>query len=107
YVVNGADAVIDAFLAVVGPSGTAVVPTFSLADLVGEFGAWWDPETTPSAVGQITEVFRKRPSARRSDHPIHSVAAIGARAAEITRVHRHGGVRLSPWERSFNLGGPY
>ena len=107
YVIDGADAVIDAFLATVGPEGTVVVPTFVLEDRVGEFGAWWQPETVPSSVGIITEVFRQRPNSRRSDHPIHSVAAIGPLAERITRIHRAGGERLSPWQGSFSVGGPF
>ena len=38
-------------------------------------------------MGRITEVTRTRPGARRSHHLLHSVAALGPHAEEITAVH--------------------
>ena len=106
YVINGADAVIDAFLAVVGPRGTVAVPTLVVEDRAGEYGTWFVRDTTPSNMGLITEVFRRRPDSFRSDDPIHSVAAIGARAEELTRgqITRH---RIYPAPGGFSVGGPF
>ncbi len=78
---GGADAVIDAFLDAIGPEGTLVMST-----LTGWF-APFDAATTPSAVGWISEVFRRRPGVLRSLHPVHSVAAFGKNAEYITRDH--------------------
>lgn len=119
-VIGGADAVIDGFLDAVGPEGTVAVPTLcnwkpEEQHLVFER---WDPETTPSYVGRITETLRLRPEALRSDHATHSVAAIGARAAELTRDHGAGGLRPgpfsptafareSPWERLVQWNAAY
>ena len=119
-VVGGPDAVIDGFLDAVDPEGTVAVPTLcnwapDEQHLVFER---WDPATTPSYVGKITETLRLRPGALRSDHATHSVAAIGARAAELTRDHGAGGLRPgpfsatafareSPWERLVQWNAAY
>lgn len=68
HVEGGADTVVDAFLSVLGPEGTLVVPTFG-------------------KLGVITETVNGRSDAARSIHPLASVAAIGASAADICRDH--------------------
>ena len=81
YVDGGADAVIDALLESVGEEGTVVMSTLT---------GWFEPfdaDKTPSAVGEITEKFRRRENAHRSLHPVHSVAAIGKHAEYITAGH--------------------
>ncbi len=108
YVVGGADAVIDGFRDAVGPAGTVVVPTFTLLGRVGPFGSWYDHQRSPSTVGAITETLRRRPGAVRSFHPIHSVAALGRRAVEVTAGHRHARGRVSPWcDAAFAAGSPF
>jgi aminoglycoside 3-N-acetyltransferase len=64
----------DALDAVLGPEGTLVLPTFTYSFTKGEP---FDPLTTPSTVGLLTEAFRTRPGVRRSGDPIFSVAARG------------------------------
>lgn len=86
YVDGGAEAVVDALLAVLGPTGTLVVPTFTFS-VIRQPDPVFDPERDPSEMGAISEAVRTRPSARRSRHPINSVAAIGPWAAEITADH--------------------
>lgn len=78
---GGAETVIDALLEVLGATGTLVVPAFN-AD-PGDF----DAETTPSQTGAITEALRHRKGAIRSQHPTHSVVAIGRLADIITENH--------------------
>ncbi len=65
---GGAETVIEAFLSVLGPDGTLVVPTFG-------------------SLGIITESLKNRPEAVPSIHPRASVAAIGAHAEDICRDH--------------------
>jgi aminoglycoside 3-N-acetyltransferase len=48
--------------------------------------------STPSQMGIVTELFRRRPGVVRSLHPTHSVCAIGPHARELTSNHH-----LSPW----------
>ena len=94
YVEGGADAVIDALLGVIGDTGTAMVPNIPVTWRSGETHEDYlarepvfDVRTTPSGVGKITEVFRRRPDARRSLSACHSVAAIGARRDWILAGH--------------------
>lgn len=77
---GGADTVIDAILEAIGEEGTLAVSTLTFVE-------HFDAKTTPSGVGAISEVLRKRPDAVRSLTPIHSIAAIGGRAKELVADH--------------------
>ena len=100
WVEGGADAVIDAFLDVVGPEGLVIVPTLSWTFAHGEFAHHvFDPKETPSRVGRISDTLWRRPNAFRSAHPTHSIAAIGRRAEELVAGHD----RTS----TFGKDGPY
>ncbi len=83
---GGADAVVDAFLEVLGPTGTLIVPTFTFVYNQSD-NPVFDPVRDPSEMGRISEVTRLRPGARRSHHLLHSVAALGAQAEAITAHH--------------------
>ena len=99
-VVGGAAAVIDGFLAAVGPAGTVAVPTLSSwRGLKDKHRVWdlWSIADTPTYCGLIPETFRRRPEAVRSNHYTHSVSAIGPRAAELTTNHGAAGPREAPW----------
>ena len=104
----GADLVIDAFLETVGPDGLAAVPaltaTFAPATPDGPVQFAFDPDTTPSRVGSITNEFLNRPERKRSGHPTHSLAAIGARAEEYCADHEKGSTfdRVSPYGKNFD-----
>lgn len=78
---GGADAVVDALCGTVGPDGTVMVPTFTRYDEP------YDPATSPSTTGAITEAFRRREKAIRSPHPTKSVAAIGPNAGALVAEH--------------------
>lgn len=78
---GGAEAVVDAVLEVITDKGTLLVPTFNYEPGV------FDPATTPSVVGKITEAVRARPNAIRSKHPTHSITGIGPLAETITEDH--------------------
>lgn len=102
HVEGGADSVIDALCEAVGNEGTLVMST-----LTGWFRPF-DAESSPSAVGEISEVFRRRPGVLRSLHPVHSVAALGRHAAEITAGHEScetGCGEGTPYLKLRELGG--
>ncbi len=80
HVEDGAPTVVEAFLEVLGPEGTLMVPTFT-------HGAteYFDPLQSPSKNGAITEAARRYPGAVRSLHPTHAVTAIGPDAGDLVR----------------------
>lgn len=79
---GGADTVIDALFEAIGEQGALVMPTFTFPpDPV------FDPKSTRSTVGLITETFRGREGVLRSLHPTHSVAASGPLARHIVDGH--------------------
>jgi len=82
----GADMVIDALIETVGPEGTLLMPALSYR-YVNEAHPVFDARETPSCVGSIPEIFRRRPGTLRSVHPTHSLCGVGARAAELLRDH--------------------
>lgn len=111
YVEGGPDTVIDAFLEVLGDEGTLVMPTLIQTDFANAYRDWHLDR--PSDVGLLTEVFRKRHNAKRSDQATHSVAAIGKDAIEITKEHTAFGPRFgtfgsyafsysSPWQKMYD-----
>jgi len=106
WVCGGAVAVVLALEAVLGPTGTLVVPTHS-GDLSDPApwenppvpASWWpiirqnmpayDPAMTPSrGMGAIPECFRQQDGVLRSGHPQYSSAAWGKHAQSITANHR-------------------
>ena len=102
HVVGGAEAVVDALLAVVAPGGTVMVPTFNHGAVeVFEVGI------APSHNGAITEALRRRRDAVRSIHPTHPYAAIGPLAEELMEGHLQAGTFGvdSPLGRCGRLGG--
>lgn len=105
YLPNGADDVIGALSDVVGEEGTLLAPahTGQLTDPAG----WSDPPVPPEWLarirdemapfdpartpvrnrGVVPEQLLRHPQVRRSDHPLNSVAALGARADAYTATH--------------------
>jgi len=73
---------LEEILARIGPDGTFVVPTFTYSFPRGEV---FDIGASRSAMGAFAEWVRRRSDATRSCDPCYSVAAVGARAVEMTR----------------------
>ena len=79
---NGADSVLDAFMEYM-KEGLLIFPTYTWKQMNDEYNIF-NPETEPSCVGILSNIFRKRPGVIRSLHPTHSVAAYGEDAADYT-----------------------
>ncbi|MFJ8621276.1 aminoglycoside N(3)-acetyltransferase [Kitasatospora sp. NPDC093550] len=122
HVDGGADAVVRALLAAVGPSGTIVVPTYTrqVADPCPDSRAFDDPETLearaavplfhdalPTVMGAIPSAVLAHPDRVRSRHPQASLAAIGPDARAIC-ARQPFGYALgsgSPFGEIHRLGG--
>ena len=89
---GGADGIIDTLLAAIAPDGTLMMSTVS--GNVTPDQTFFHVTQTPSTVGALTNVFRQRPGAIRSLHPVHSLAAIGPRAKFFTEGHLEA---RTPW----------
>jgi len=96
---GGAQTVVDAFLDVIGPQGTLVVPTFTFKH-EAEDDPVIDPQNDISEMGAISEAVRVHPKALRSTAFRHSVAAIGRRAEVITQCDS----KLSPFDLHSSFG---
>ena len=91
---GGADAVIDALLDVLGPEGTLMMSAVS--GNVNPEQPVFHVRNTPATVGNLVNVFLKRPGTVRSLHPVHSIAACGARAEFFTAGHLEARTPWSP-----------
>ncbi len=80
HVEGGAPTVVQAFMDVLGTNGTLMVPTFTHSNT-----EYFDPLTSPSKNGAITEAARHFPKAVRSLHPTHAVTAIGPDAGDLVK----------------------
>lgn len=72
---------IDAFMKIIGKSGTLCVPTFTYSFCKGEN---YDVNTTPSSMGLFAEHVRTQNNSHRSLDANFSVTAIGKRAESLT-----------------------
>ena len=77
-------ALIEALLDAVGPSGTLVMPSYAWRGSPVE-GGNFDVRKTPSAVGLLTELFRRWPGVHRSAHYWVPVCAYGQDAVYLTK----------------------
>lgn len=102
---GGPEAVIDALIEAVGPSGNVAFPTFNYTAHIAE--PYFDPAVVPCRTGIIPELSRKRPNAVRSLQPTHSMTIIGPDALELTKDHMsYRTVGLgSPIDRLAKTGG--
>lgn len=81
---------IDLLCDLLGSSGTLLMPTYSFRGSQEDHVKTcrkFNPKRSPSCVGLLTEVFRRRADVIRSLHPTHSVAAWGRHARNLTKDH--------------------
>ncbi len=102
------DTVLDA-LSEYMQSGLLVLPSHSWAN-VNTQNPVMDVLYTPTCVGALTEIFRRRPGVLRSLHPTHSVSALGKDALEFTSGEENietpcakGGAYHKLWQRNAQI----
>ena len=102
------DGVLDALMWYMS-DGLLVLPTHTW-DNVSIHNPVMDVLYTPSCVGVLTELFRKRPGVHRSLHPTHSLAAVGKGAREFVYGEQYvetpcgeGGAYYKLWERDAQI----
>jgi aminoglycoside 3-N-acetyltransferase len=105
YISGGPEAVIRA---IERTTQNVVMPTHTYCYPRGRGGEppIFDPRTTPSRAGRITDVFWRQANSLRSVHPTHSLAARGPLAEEIIRDHQACETpcgRGSPYERLLRM----
>lgn len=102
---------IDAMQEAVGESGHLLMvslPYRSSAMAYFRVTDRFDARATPSAMGLLSELFRRREGVLRSLHPMHPVLARGPRAAWIVEGHErcpHSCGPGSPFEKLLELDG--
>ncbi len=82
---GGPKAVIKSLEKLLTPKGLLAMPAFNFFNF-NEDGVF-DPKTTPSRCGILTETFRKMPGVTRSLNPTHSVSAWGKGSKELLEHH--------------------
>ena len=90
YVENGPETLVSALKMVIGEKGNILMPTSPNAGLQLEYIRSleaFDVKNSPSALGAITEYFRKLPNVKRSAHPTEPVACLGPDADLYTEGH--------------------
>jgi len=72
---GGVPGLIEALKAVVGNSGTLIMPAYNFTSWTEKH--YFDSRETPSGIGTVTEAFRLSAGVGRSRHPIHSLCIYG------------------------------
>lgn len=110
---GGAGDVIECLLRIIGPDGHLLMMSIPVRGPIRRYfqsDPLFDVARTPSAVGLISEVFRRRDDVRRSLNPIHPVLASGPLAAWVVADHEkslYSCGRGSPFERFLSLNGKF
>lgn len=105
------DDVIDCLLSLIGENGNLLMmsmPYGGSSQAYAESGATFDVLKTPSALGIISETFRRRSGVIRSANPLHPVLAAGPMAKWLTADHErlcHSCGKRSPFARFLHLNG--
>ena len=90
YLENGPETLIDALLEVIGSKGNLLMPSSPNALLQLDYiksNTLFDVQHSPSKLGAITEVFRKRKDVIRSLNATEPVCALGPDAYFLTEGH--------------------
>ena len=103
---GGADTVLDAWMEYF-KDGLLLLPTHTWKT-VNVDNPVYNPQTTPSCVGLLTNMFMKREGVIRSLHPTHSMAGYGKNAAEYLAGEEYNNTPCTPggcYDRLKDAGG--
>ena len=83
---------IEGYLEVIGPQGNLLMPSMpyrtSALDYLSNLKSF-DVRKTPSAMGLVSEFFRRRPNVLRSANPTHPILACGPKAEWFVEGHEN------------------
>lgn len=103
---GGADTVLDAWMEYF-KDGLLLLPTHTWKTVNAD-NPVYNPQTTPSCVGLLTNMFMKRDGVIRSLHPTHSMAGYGKNAAEYLEGEEYNNTPCTPggcYDRLKDAGG--
>ncbi len=103
---GGVDAVLDAWMEYF-KDGLLLLPTHTWKTVNAD-NPVYNPQTTPSCVGLLTNMFMKRDGVIRSLHPTHSMAGYGKNAAEYLAGEEYNNTPCTPggcYDRLKDAGG--
>lgn len=103
---GGADTVLDAWMEYF-KDGLLLLPTHTWKTVNAD-NPVYNPQTTPSCVGLLTNMFMKRDGVIRSLHPTHSMAGYGKNAAEYLAGEEYNNTPCTPggcYDRIKDAGG--
>ncbi len=86
------DDLIDVYLEAVGPTGHLLMVSLPYRDSAFAYlqrMKRFDVRRTPSMMGMVSELFRRRPGVLRSLHPTHPILVAGPRASWFVEGHEH------------------
>jgi aminoglycoside 3-N-acetyltransferase len=105
------DDLLDAFKEIVGPDGNLLMVSLPYRSSSLEYlskGKPFNVRKTPSAMGLVSEHFRRLEGVLRSANPSHPILALGPKAAWIVEGHEHRHHPCgpeTPFEKLFQIGG--
>ena len=82
------DDILESFLVALGPNGTLLLPLFNFDFTTNKI---FDIRNTPSQMGALTEVARKREESVRTGHPIYSFAVLGMETYQFAEIDNQSG----------------
>ena len=103
---GGADTVLDAWMEYF-KDGLLLLPTHTWKTVNAD-NPVYNPDTTPSCVGLLTNMFMKRDGVIRSLHPTHSMSGYGKNAAEYLAGEEYNNTPCTPggcYDRLKEVGG--
>lgn len=106
-----AEDIIDLFIEYMDPKSNILMPAFPRASTMYEWMSDprpFDVQRSPSAMGILTEIFRRRPDVHRSLHPTHTVCVRGPNSEYYVADHHKEPLAagpLSPFARFHERNG--